>query len=146
MIEKVVHNENLKHAHAHSDMLYLLTEDPHASIASTLYHIFNFLCSSLIIALNLAKILAFEQLWLQPWPLIELGPLIIPYDTVFFHLFLIMHLSQSEYIGLTSLDYWQYFAMRTFPILTLLISLFLIGAAETYHTYLWYFISMTGIV
>ena len=59
---------------------------------------------------------------------------IIPIDITLLNLFMILQLSNTEYLGNNNIDYWQYFAMRTVPFLIIFIQNFIVDGLVSFLT------------
>jgi hypothetical protein len=62
---------------------------------------------------------------------------LIPFDTLFFNVFMCLQLSSSIYVGRNDYDYWQYFALRTLPFVSAIISLLFIYGVERLYSPYW---------
>lgn len=74
--------------------------------------------------LNLGQVLAFEGYLTfdskNGLPALDITNM-IPFDITTMSIFTVFHLSFTEYIGRSELDYAQYFALRTLPFLSFLL-------------------------
>lgn len=73
---------------------------------------FNLMAHFLIFGINTVKILSLEDIYVV-FPADE--TLLIPLDLLIFNAFIATQMSNTEYIGKNTHDYWQYFLLRTLP-------------------------------
>ena len=63
------------------------------------------LCQTLIVIVSIVRVLSLENI-LEPSTVFEDRNLIVPIDIPLLHYFMILHMANTEYIGLNKVDYW----------------------------------------
>ncbi len=96
-------------------------------------YIINFISCFIILGLSLIRILNVEGFIDEQTIELEDKKLIIPLDLNCFNLFIAIHLANTEYIGTTNLDFWQYVFMRVMPFLSIFMSTFITDFSNYIH-------------
>jgi len=80
--------------------------------------------------LSIIKVFSLEELLIIDPVLINSRVMVMPTDLFMFNVFILIHMTKTEYIGRNNYDYWQYFGLRVLPFVSLFTELIMIDQLQ----------------